>query len=147
MSKRGQPYQRVWERAGKTIPKGWHIHHLDGDRKNNNIDNLVCVTPEMHFAIHSALYDRYRSPKDWYACNRLANEIANPRKAEHPRKGKKWPEQSERVKQMWADGKFANKKKHPNTKEITINGVTYSSKREAARVLKISRNSMKKYEG
>jgi hypothetical protein len=38
-------------------PEGWHIHHIDGDRKNNDIDNLIAVPPSLHEWIH----DKYGS--------------------------------------------------------------------------------------
>ena len=34
------------------IPKGYEIHHIDGNRKNNSIDNLQLVTIEEHLEIH-----------------------------------------------------------------------------------------------
>ena len=33
-------------------PEGWHIHHIDGDRKNNDIDNLIAIPPKLHVWIH-----------------------------------------------------------------------------------------------
>lgn len=30
----------------------WHIHHLDGNRLNNKLDNLVYLTPSEHFKLH-----------------------------------------------------------------------------------------------
>jgi DNA-binding XRE family transcriptional regulator len=35
------------------IPKGFIIHHLDEDKKNNDIDNLALVTITAHNRIHS----------------------------------------------------------------------------------------------
>lgn len=34
------------------IPKGFTIHHIDGDKKNNSIDNLALVTMKGHARIH-----------------------------------------------------------------------------------------------
>lgn len=33
----------------------WHVHHIDGDRANNRLENLMCVTPEEHREIHKAM--------------------------------------------------------------------------------------------
>lgn len=42
----------VWKHYHGEIPKGMEIHHVDGDVKNNSIENLVCLTREEHNAIH-----------------------------------------------------------------------------------------------
>lgn len=34
------------------IPKGFHVHHKDGDRANNDINNLELVTAYMHMHRH-----------------------------------------------------------------------------------------------
>lgn len=39
-----------------SIPKGCHIHHIDGDKGNNAISNLVCLTAQEHLIIHA--FDR-----------------------------------------------------------------------------------------
>jgi hypothetical protein len=45
--------RQVWRIANnKTIPKGWHIHHIDGNAMNNEPSNLVCITLENHIKIH-----------------------------------------------------------------------------------------------
>lgn len=46
-------YRKIWEQfSGKQIPEGYHIHHLDGDRNNNNPLNLVCLSPVEHWDLH-----------------------------------------------------------------------------------------------
>jgi hypothetical protein len=46
-------YRKIWEEANhEKIPKGYHIHHIDGDRDNNDPSNLLCVSPEEHWEIH-----------------------------------------------------------------------------------------------
>jgi len=46
-------YRKFWEAANNTtIPKGYHIHHIDGNHNNNDINNLVCVSAEEHHNIH-----------------------------------------------------------------------------------------------
>jgi hypothetical protein len=46
-------YRKLWEIANNTtIPKGYHIHHMDGNHSNNDISNLICVSPEEHHKIH-----------------------------------------------------------------------------------------------
>ena len=46
-------YRKIWEEHNnKKIPKGYHIHHVDGDKNNNDPSNLMCVSPEEHWLIH-----------------------------------------------------------------------------------------------
>lgn len=42
----------VWERQNGPIPAGYCIHHRDGDKQNNAIDNLECLTPTAHKRLH-----------------------------------------------------------------------------------------------
>ena len=42
----------VWEKHYGKIPDGHQIHHIDGDKKNNDISNLQLVTALEHKRIH-----------------------------------------------------------------------------------------------
>jgi hypothetical protein len=37
----------------KKIPRGWHIHHIDGNHWNDWPDNLACVSIEQHIKVHT----------------------------------------------------------------------------------------------
>lgn len=39
---------------GKHIPDGYIVHHIDDNKRNNEINNLVLVTPSVHGKIHSS---------------------------------------------------------------------------------------------
>lgn len=45
-------YRKIWESYYGTIPENFEIHHIDGNRNNNDISNLKCVSIEEHFNIH-----------------------------------------------------------------------------------------------
>ena len=45
-------YRTIWEKEYGKIPDGYEIHHKDGNRKNNSIENLMCVSLEEHYNIH-----------------------------------------------------------------------------------------------
>lgn len=45
-------HNRVWEEHFGEIPDGYQIHHRDGNKTNNNIENLQLVTPFEHKRIH-----------------------------------------------------------------------------------------------
>ena len=46
-------YRVTWEQYFKVkIPKGFAIHHKDGDWKNDMPDNLLCLTHDEHRRLH-----------------------------------------------------------------------------------------------
>lgn len=46
--------RKIWEEwHGRKLPKGWEIHHIDYNIKNNAIWNLLAVTKEEHAKIHN----------------------------------------------------------------------------------------------
>jgi len=64
-------YRKIWENYhGKKIPEGYEIHHIDGNRNNNNIDNLLCVSIEGHLQIHL-------DQEDWSAVQSIFLRIKN----------------------------------------------------------------------
>lgn len=47
----------VWiTHHGEPPPHGYHIHHVDGDKSNNKIDNLQILTQSDHSRMHSKEY-------------------------------------------------------------------------------------------
>lgn len=55
-------YRKIWESHYGPIPKdnqgrSYEIHHVDGNRNNNDISNLVCVSIEEHYKIHKEQKD------------------------------------------------------------------------------------------
>jgi hypothetical protein len=66
-------YRRIWTEHYGSIPtdihgKKFHIHHIDGNKKNNDISNLIAVSEQQHYDIHY-------SQGDWYACLRIASRM------------------------------------------------------------------------
>jgi len=66
-------YRKIWEEAYGPIPfdeKGrrCEIHHIDGNKFNNSLTNLKCVTIEEHLKIH-------KEQKDYQAAWRIANRM------------------------------------------------------------------------
>lgn len=42
----------VWKNHYGEIPKGYHIHHKDGNKSNNSIDNLGMLSASQHTSMH-----------------------------------------------------------------------------------------------
>lgn len=74
-------HRHAWEVEHGPIPEGWHIHHIDRDRGNNAIENLMCLSVEDHKQLHidedltferraqqAAWFIRHAHPKakDWH---------------------------------------------------------------------------------
>lgn len=100
----------VWENVtGKKLPKGYVIHHIDGNGKNNDFSNLQLMTRAEHNSLHAKLKregkdvidasdpdvieDRRQSKEEWkrsYPRRRLS-EIERTRKfrEEHPEEARK----------------------------------------------------------
>lgn len=46
----------VWEHEhGVAVPPGCVIHHLDWDKTNNDINNLICLTIQEHERLHNVI--------------------------------------------------------------------------------------------
>lgn len=45
-------HREVYKEYLGDIPEGFHIHHINKDINDNNINNLLMVTPEQHQSIH-----------------------------------------------------------------------------------------------
>ena len=48
-------HRLIWEdHYGKSVPKGYVVHHLNGDKTDNRIQNLQCVEQKLHRKFHSS---------------------------------------------------------------------------------------------
>jgi hypothetical protein len=58
-------YRAIWANTYGPIPPGYEVHHINGDRANNHIDNLKCLTIYEHYEVH------YKQG-DYGACHAIA---------------------------------------------------------------------------
>jgi hypothetical protein len=73
-------YRKIWSKSYGEIPKdefgrSYEIHHIDGNRKNNSIENLLCVSIQEHFEIHKNQYLKNGDYKDLAAARYLAGKL------------------------------------------------------------------------
>lgn len=69
-------YRKIYENHIGPIPKDntgrtYDIHHIDGNRSNNSIDNLVALSIQDH-------YDTHYAQKDWMACWKIGLKMKVP---------------------------------------------------------------------
>lgn len=53
--KRKRLHIYVWEKHNGEIPNGYHIHHIDHDSNNNEIENLVIMQKSEHLSLHGQI--------------------------------------------------------------------------------------------
>lgn len=47
-------YRKLYEKHyNLKIPKNWEIHHIDANRNNNDINNLIMLPKKLHKALHN----------------------------------------------------------------------------------------------
>jgi hypothetical protein len=56
----------AWEAVNGPKPEGFQIHHIDGDKQNNALDNLLLVDSVTHKRIHSGC--ELRDGEWWKPC-------------------------------------------------------------------------------
>jgi hypothetical protein len=76
-------YRKIWESHHGPIPKDengrtYDIHHIDGNRKNNHINNLLCVTLEDHYKIHLKQFEETKSEKEFRSLIFLSSRLNKP---------------------------------------------------------------------
>lgn len=52
----------LWKKENGNIPEGYEVHHIDGNRKNNSLDNMVILSKTDHRYIHGC--GRQNSPQE-----------------------------------------------------------------------------------
>ncbi|OQY40928.1 MAG: hypothetical protein B6229_00395 [Spirochaetaceae bacterium 4572_7] len=111
----------VWETFMETdIPNGCVIHHVDLDKSNNDISNLVCMTKEEHFRWHTK-----NRPSNRKGCKHSEESKLKMSKAQKGRipwnKGKTGVYSPDKIKQ-WSEA-------HKNISEETRKKMSESAKK------------------
>ena len=94
-------HRYVWEYYNGPIPEGYVIHHTDGNRANNDISNLQCMTLLEHSKLHGEKLTQ--EERDWKKNN--INTKARPEaiKWHKSKKGKEW--HKNRIKEQMEQGR------------------------------------------
>lgn len=92
-------HRMVWEYHNGTIPKGYHIHHKDEDKSNNDISNLEMVWGGEHMSHHMNNEERKAQSREY-----VKNAIAKAPAWHHSKEGKQW--HSEHSKKAYQDREY-----------------------------------------
>jgi hypothetical protein len=87
-------HRSVWEHHNGPIPNGYHIHHKDGDRCNNDIENLELVLAEEHLSGHMSSEERKAKSRET-----VCNAIEAAKQWHKSADGKQW--HSKQSKETW----------------------------------------------
>jgi DNA-directed RNA polymerase subunit RPC12/RpoP len=87
-------HRAVWEYYHGEIPEGFHIHHKDGDRSNNNISNLVLLEGSDHLSGHMSKEERKAKSRE-----NIEKARVSASEWHRSKNGKEW--HSERGKANW----------------------------------------------
>lgn len=107
-------YRFIWTQNFGKIPvdengRTYEIHHIDGNRSNNDISNLQCVSIDEHYKIH---YEQ----GDYYACYliKLRMEYTSEELSHLMKKSWSCPKRREQSRKMWKEywAKESNRKAH-----------------------------------
>lgn len=68
---RERMHRYVWRHYYGEIPKGFHVHHIDGNKSNNDISNLTLLTHSAHMKLHGANLSPEMLKKRQENCDRI----------------------------------------------------------------------------
>ena len=75
---------------GRDVPDGWSIHHIDGDKSHNDINNLACIPQYHHASYHSKRYAEVHKEEMIQQMNEIRNKASKWHGSEE---GREWHKQ------------------------------------------------------
>ena len=117
-NKRERLHEFVWRTCKGDIPKGYQIHHIDGDKSHNDISNLEALSPKDHATKHKAM--RTEEQKQAMRENLILNVIPKSKKWHASDQGRQWHS---------AHAKETSKNRQPQEYKCTYCGESFYSKR------------------
>lgn len=86
--KRERLHVYVWQRYNGKLPDGYHVHHIDGDKTHNDIDNLAAVSKRKHASFHGR--ERWEREPENMMKNFTAKGVSAARTWHGSEAGRKW---------------------------------------------------------
>jgi hypothetical protein len=69
-------HRLVWEFHNGPIPEGWHIHHKNGNRSDNRIENLEAINGRLHHRLKHSSYIEHPDGSFTKRCTACNKELA-----------------------------------------------------------------------
>lgn len=122
----------VWQKYNGDIPKGYHVHHKDENKDNNDISNLELLKAYDHLSYHA------NEESNLESCRRNMNEVVRPAAiAWHKSEDAKGFHESHYqnvTKEIWME---------PVTKKCEFCGKEYTTNHAKAKTSKYCSNNCK----
>ena len=83
-------HRYVWQHFNGPIPEGYHIHHRDGNKGNNDIENLAVVSHSKHTTYHGIGNSMDSEWMEWSRKNLLKNAIPAASEWHGSEEGREW---------------------------------------------------------
>lgn len=68
----------IWETVHGQILEGYQVHHIDHNKQNNDIENLIILTVSDHQKTHSPHYGKLNG--EWVRVCKYCKEVDKPKK-------------------------------------------------------------------
>lgn len=98
-------HRYVWEKHNGAIPDGFHVHHKDHDKQNNDISNLEILSASEHSFLHGL--ELTEDQRQWRRNNVINNAMPAAKAWHSTAEGKEWHKKLGRI--SWENKKA---KKH-----------------------------------
>jgi len=87
-ARRERLHRAVWEYHKGKIPEGFHIHHIDEDKSNNEIMNLALLPGRVHAYLHGKEHDLYHHEE--IVKNLVQHAAPKSKTWHHSKAGREW---------------------------------------------------------
>lgn len=111
-------HRYVWEKNNGPVPDGYHVHHKDLDKDNNDISNLGLMLGKTHEQLHGEITTADEDRVERMRKNLIKNALPKASEWHGSAKGRKW--HSEHGKDAW-------KKRKPKSKLCEYCGSEFQS--------------------
>jgi hypothetical protein len=113
-------HREIWKKHHGPIPAGYDIHHKDDNPLNNAIDNLECLHPDDHKALHEA-------EGKWHTSIRVKENLDGIRHL-----AADWHASREGIDWHRAHGRATYAKRKPATFSCAVCGASFLSKHRSS---------------